>query len=132
MAAASAEDVQTKTETSAVVIMDYAENYVCTSQDEIQKAHWVNQDVTIHPVMAFINASSEAERITNTEALIFISSDLVHDADGVALFVSIAYLYLQRKYGINHVEEFSDCAAVQYRCAKSFANISFANCVCQP
>lgn len=111
---------------SAVVIMDYAENYVCSSQDEIQSAHWVNQAVTIHPMMAFINASDEAGNTTHTEALICITSDLIHDADGVAHFVSTTYPYLQQKYGIQHVEEFSDCCAVQYRCAKSLADISFA------
>ena len=37
--------------------MDYAENYVCTAQDEVQSAHWVNQAVTIHPIQAFVNSS---------------------------------------------------------------------------
>ena len=89
--------------------MDYAENYTCTSQDEIQSAQWVTQAVTIHPMMAFINTSDISETQTNSEAMVFITSDLKHDADGVEHFKSIAYPYLQHKYGIVHIEEFSDC-----------------------
>ena len=58
--------------------------------------------------------------------MIFITNDLTHDADGVAHFLSVAYPYLTKKYGIQHVEEFSDCCATQYRCAKSFADVSLS------
>ena len=78
---------------AAVIIMDYAENYACSSQDEIQSAHWVQQAVTIHPMMAFINNSDKAGTITHNESLVFITDDLKHDADGVAHFVSLAYPY---------------------------------------
>ena len=109
---------------SAVVIMDYADNYVCSYQDEIQSAHWVNPPVTIHPMMAFINSLSTQGTTTHNESLIFITPNLKHNADGVEQFRSIAYPYLQKKYKITHVEEYSDCCAVQYRCGKSFADIS--------
>ena len=99
---------------SAVVIMDYAENYVCSSQDEIQSAHWVNPAVTIHPMMAFINSSSTQGTTTINESLIFITPDLKHDADGVEQFRSIAYPYLQQKYKITHVEEYSEKIFVEY------------------
>ena len=38
---------------SAVIIMDYTENYSCTSQDEVQSAHWSNTQITIHPVVRY-------------------------------------------------------------------------------
>ena len=109
---------------SAIVIMDFAENYSCTAQDEVQSAHWVNQSVTIHPMMAFINSSSEPGKITNKEAIIFISNDLKHDAESVAHFTSISHPHLKSSYGISHIEEFTDCCAQQYRCGKSFSNLS--------
>ena len=109
---------------TAVLIMDFAENYTCTSQDEIQSAHWVNQAVTIHPIQAFINGSDDAGVITNKESLIFISDDLRHDADAVAHFKSITYKHLADKYGIVRIDEFSDCCAQQYRCGKSFVDIA--------
>ena len=109
---------------SAIMIMDYAENYVCSSQDEVQSAHWVNQAVTVHPIQVFINSSDEVGNITNKEALVFISDDLKHDADGVNHFRGIAYEHLSSTYSITHVEEYSDCCAQQYRCAKSFADLS--------
>ncbi len=43
---------------SAVVVMDFAENYACSMQDEVQSYHWCQQQATVHPVMAYINAST--------------------------------------------------------------------------
>ena len=40
---------------SAEVIMDFSENYTCITQDQIQSTHWVNQAVTLHPIMVFLN-----------------------------------------------------------------------------
>ena len=58
---------------SAVVIIDYAENDSRTSQDEVQSAHWSNTQVTIHPVMAFINATDSHGTFSNNEAIILFS-----------------------------------------------------------
>ena len=60
------------------------------------------------------------------EALVFISDDLKHDADAVDHFRHITYTHMSSVYGITQVEEFSDCCAQQYRCGKSFVDISMA------
>ena len=109
---------------SAVIIMDYAKNCSCTSQDEVQSAHWSNTQVTIHHVMAFINATYVMGPFTHKEAVIFISNDMKHNADGVAHFMSLAYPYLNEKHGLLHVEVFSDCCAAQHRSGKSLADLS--------
>ncbi|XP_064619490.1 uncharacterized protein LOC135482935, partial [Lineus longissimus] len=111
---------------SAVVVIDFAENYSCTNQDEVQSGHWGDKpQATIHPVMAFINKGNDHGPFTHKAALIFISDEKKHDADAVATYMSIAYPYLRKEYGVTHVEEFSDCCAAQYRCGKSFADFSF-------
>ena len=35
---------------TAVIINDFAENYLCKYQDEVQSAHWGYNQVTIHPL----------------------------------------------------------------------------------
>ena len=37
-------------EDEAVVQVDFSENYTCKHQDEIQTAHWSQEQVTIFPV----------------------------------------------------------------------------------
>ncbi|CAC5385707.1 unnamed protein product [Mytilus coruscus] len=39
-------------EKTVVLTMDFAENFSCFSQNEIQGAHWAKDSVTIHPVIA--------------------------------------------------------------------------------
>ena len=110
---------------SAVLLIDYAENYNCISQDEVQSAHWSNTSITIHPVMVFVNDTDLPGVFKKKESNIFISDDVKHDADGVAHFMTITYQYLKQKYPhLKHLEQFSDGAASQYKCAKSLCNIA--------
>ena len=37
----------------AVMVLDFAENYTCSMQKEVQSHHWFLNQVTIHPVVAF-------------------------------------------------------------------------------
>ena len=55
-------------------VMNFAENYACVYQEEVQSAHWHHESVTINPITAY-------RRCTNcdvgiTESLIFISDDM--------------------------------------------------------
>jgi hypothetical protein len=108
----------------SIIIMDYAENYQCSSQDEVQSAHWSQIQATIHPMMAFVNASDTVGPFTHKEAMVGISSDLKHDTEAVVKFVSLAHEHLTKKFNVRNVEHFSDCAASQYRSRFSFANTS--------
>ena len=110
---------------SAAVVIDFAMNYTCFLQDEVQSYHWSPPQVTLHPCYAYINASSAASAPTHTEAVIFISSDLRHDAAAVAKFMELCSGHLKKSYGITNLIQFSDCAASQYRCSTSFADLSF-------
>ena len=38
---------------SILMMMDFAENYTCTYQDEVQAAHWAHDQVTIHPAVTY-------------------------------------------------------------------------------
>lgn len=44
---------------SALVIIDFAQNYACSLQDEVQSYHWAQEQVTVHPAVAFINHTDQ-------------------------------------------------------------------------
>ena len=109
---------------SAVIIMDYAENYTASYQDETQGAHWSQNKVTMHPMMTFVNSAEMKGPATNKETIIILSNGMKHDADGVNHFINMAHTHLIEKFHIKHFEHFSDCCAAQYRCSKRFMDLS--------
>ena len=62
----------------AVVVCDFAENFLCKYQDEVQSAHWGYSQVTVHPTL--LTYSCPHCNDTVTDYLIFLSDDLYHDA----------------------------------------------------
>ena len=112
---------------SAVTVVDFAENYTCGIQAEAQSHHWHQQQVTIHPVMSYINSTDEVGPPTQKEAIIFVSDDRKHDAAAVDTFRTIAYKQLKDDHGITLIKEYSDCCSSQYRGRTSFADLSFAS-----
>ncbi|MES9901055.1 MAG: hypothetical protein ABW168_00060 [Sedimenticola sp.] len=109
-----------------VLNLDFAENYACISQMEIQTAHWFHQQVTIHPVVAYYNCHKCDETVQ--ECLYFVSDDLTHDAHAVHRFVSATNAHLRNKRGIDieHQVQFSDGCASQYKSVTPFIDISYS------
>ena len=56
--------------------MDFAEDYRCRSQEEIQSAYWSQTQVTIHPVVAYYKKDG---KLTH-QSYVFISNEPSHDA----------------------------------------------------
>ena len=98
---------------SAVLVADYAENYTCGQQNEAQSYHWNQSQVTIHPIMAYVNDSSSPQEPTHTEAIYCITDDPKHDAAAVHTFLNIAYKFLKEKYSICSIVLWTDCCACQ-------------------
>uniref|UniRef100_A0A0L8GE63 Uncharacterized protein n=1 Tax=Octopus bimaculoides TaxID=37653 RepID=A0A0L8GE63_OCTBM len=83
----------------------------------------------IHLVMGFVNVRSTRGPFTHKQGIVFISNDLKHDADGVAHYLDMLYTYLQQTHpGLEHLEQYSDGCACQYRCARSFHDLSEHAC----
>ena len=38
-----------------IMVLDFAENYTCKTQDEVQAAHWTQEQVTVHPIISYYN-----------------------------------------------------------------------------
>ena len=45
--------------TDMIVQMDFAENFVCRSDNEVQSAYWAQESVTLHPVVAYYRKDDE-------------------------------------------------------------------------
>ena len=107
-------------------VMDYAENYTCNYQDEIQSAHWSQEQATIHPVVSYYRCPKQNCTEIVHESVVFISDDRKHDCHGVQHFVSKATDYFMGK-GIEMKKQihFSDGCAGQYKGKFSFVDASF-------
>ncbi|GFO47291.1 Cc8l18.2-like protein [Plakobranchus ocellatus] len=101
---------------TVVSVMDFAENYRCVLQDEIQSAHWSYSQVTLHPVVHYYLCHDCNKVITDVTAI--ISDDLTHDTQAVLLYSDLAYQHLAQKgYYFRRLMQWTDgCGAPQYKC----------------
>lgn len=103
---------------------DFAENFTCFSQNEIQGAHWMRNAVTIHPTIANYKCPVDGEIVE--EAIDIITDDLVHDAHAFHKFNTIINQHLTEVQQIP-IEELiivTDGCASQYKCKSSFFDAS--------
>lgn len=106
---------------TAIVVMDFSENYSYVIQNEIQSYHWNRGGCTLHPVGIFLR-NKENVLISNH---CFISDDLEHDTS----FVNYVQREITKWLAINHpeidtVHYFTDGCAGQYKNRNSFKNLS--------
>ena len=113
---------------TVVMVLDFAENYGCFHQDEIQSAHWAVNQVTVHPVVVYYSCPDCPVRHVVQEAVVIISEDLKHDGHAVQHFVNETMLHLRNNRGVtvNQVVEFTDGCAGQYKSKLPFSDISFS------
>jgi hypothetical protein len=114
----------------ALMVLDFAENYSCQTQYEIQSAHWCINQVTVHPIVAYYHCKHDDDDMSHIaqEALVIISEDLVHDYHAVHHFMQLAVEYLKDHRGLQlkHTVQFTDGCSAQYKSKGPFADITFA------
>ena len=69
--------------THVAIHMDFAENYMCRSSEEIQSAYFNQTSVTIHPVVIYFRDNNELKH----NSLVLVSDTLHHNASTVATFL---------------------------------------------
>ncbi|ESO85587.1 hypothetical protein LOTGIDRAFT_155075 [Lottia gigantea] len=111
---------------SIVMVMDFAENYLCVMQNEVQSAHWYQMQVTLHPMLCFYRCDTCEKTVR--EAINIISDDMQHDAHAVRCFVETAVCHLINVRGLNpqRLIKFSDGCSSQYKSKTPFVDLSFA------
>ena len=72
-------------EKECVVQVDFAENYGCAYQDEIQTAHWSQNQVTLFTVAVLTKKEEASKNVC--ESYVIISDDKDHDKKSVAAFM---------------------------------------------
>jgi hypothetical protein len=106
---------------TAIVVMDFSENYSYTIQNEIQSYHWNRGSCTIHPVGVYLKKESNV-LISNH---CFISDDLEHDTSFVNYVQREITKWLKENHPeIDKVHYFTDGCAGQYKNRNSFKNLS--------
>ena len=107
--------IQGLQEDEACICMDYAENYQCRFQGEVQSAFFDQNQVTIHPMIAYYKERMENEELLVKHAIIGITDDHQKGALGVKMFEKEAITIIGKREG----EESSDCARVHRWLCKS-------------
>ena len=102
-------------EKEAVVQVDFAENYTCKHQDEIQTAHWNQEQVTIFTVAVWIKSSADGEKVCESHAI--VSDETTHDKKAVAVFMfQVFEKFIKEKHSdIKQVYVFSDGPSSQFK-----------------
>ena len=65
-----------------LMVLDFAENYKTTFQNEVQSAHWCYEQVTIHPFACYYICSEDGKLVS--DSIVVISEDVKHDAEAEA------------------------------------------------
>jgi hypothetical protein len=110
-----------------ILLADFAENYRCDSQDEIQGAHWSYAQASVFPVVAYYRCPTDKCEEVVKESLVFITNDLEHDASAVHHFITKANRHLSSKVTIKHQVQFTDGCAAQFKSKEPFIDLSYAN-----
>ena len=112
-------------EDTVVMVCDFAENFTCFFQDEVQSVHWTRNQVTIHPLVTYYRCRDDGLIIK--ESFIAISDDLKHDCHAVYTFMARVITMLRsRGQNFNKVIQFSDGCTGQYKGKTAFLDLSFA------
>ena len=113
-------------EKTVSITMDYAENYSCFYQNEIQGAHWSKDSVTVHPCICKYRCPTDGELVD--EAVDIVSDNLNHESHAVHVFLNhvIQHLTETRQVAIDHAYIISDGAAAQYKSRYTFMDVSFS------
>ena len=107
-----------------LTIADFAENYRCTHQDEIQAAYYMYQQATVHPMVGYYKCPSCEEAVVE-ESVVFITPDLKHDAYAVRQFTDRLDNHIKKRaVDFRHQVQFSDGCASQYKSKLSFMHVS--------
>ena len=107
-------------EDTALVLLDFAENYSFLVQDAVQGVHWNNTQATLHPFVVYHKKGGKTTPINYC----VISDHMKHDTITVHAFLTKVLHHLKQQLPhLCKVKYFSDGAASQYKNFKNFCNL---------
>ena len=108
--------------TWALAIMDFAKNFLCRYQNEVQSVYWSYNQVTVHPCVVHYRCPTCSQ--TTTEHLVFFSDDLKHDGHLVNSIQEKTMQHLLSTLKLDKVIIFSDGCPVQYKSKLPFYHLA--------
>ena len=103
------------------VQIDFAENYAVKEQDEIQSAHWSNNQITVFTgVVWFLNDGTVERR-----SFALVTDYLGHDKYAVHVFLNVILENIRAETSFHTVHFFSDGAASQFKQKYNFVNLTY-------
>ena len=66
-----------------IIHMDFAENYVCKTVEEVQSAYWTQMGVTLHPVVIYFNNEGSLQH----KSIVLVSDEMGHNSATVLVFI---------------------------------------------
>ncbi|GBN36594.1 hypothetical protein AVEN_185511-1 [Araneus ventricosus] len=106
-------------EGTAIILVNFSENYTCIMQDAIQSVHWKKEQVTIHPFLAYVKDTANDK--LKPILMCVISDHLVH---GTTIFWTFQKVIdqdlIKEVTQIKYIKYFSDGSSAQY---KNFKNL---------
>ncbi|GFR68013.1 hypothetical protein ElyMa_005597800 [Elysia marginata] len=103
--------------------VDFAENYLCKFQHEVQSAHWSYCQVTLHPCVFFYRCPVPDCNKTVNDYLVFIGDDLKHDSSFCKVIYYKCLAFAESK-GIVCLQIFSDRCGSQYKSRLPFYHLT--------
>ena len=98
---------------TAILILDFAENYQYMIQDEVQSCHWPKEYCSLHPVSIYLR-DNQGQLIC--KSICAISDDLKHDTIFVHEVMHIAVEHCKTHHpNITKFEYFSNGCAERYK-----------------
>ncbi|KAK7109352.1 uncharacterized protein [Littorina saxatilis] len=109
-----------------LTLMDFAENYRCEYQNEVQAAHWSYQQATVFPTVTYFRC--DCGQLV-TDSVVVISSDTTHDASAVQAYSSIVIKHLKERRGLSIQKQyqFTDGCACQFKSREPFMDVSLSH-----
>ena len=96
-----------------IVQMDFAENYICRSLDEVQTAYWNQTAVTLHPIVVYFK--SEKNELKH-KSFVVVSDVMSHSAGTVCSFLdAVIPLLKEIDKDLHEIHYWTDSPSSQYR-----------------
>ena len=106
-----------------IFVHDFAQNYLCKHQNEVQGLHWRHKQVTLMPTVAHYKFSRCQQLVTHE--IVHVSDDMKHDAHLVKMFTEKSIQVLKdNKVNICKIIKFTDQAPSQYKNKTAFTYLA--------
>ena len=92
---------------TAVILMDFAENYCFIIQDAVQGHHWNNSQTTLHPFTVYYKDTDDLKSLS----ICVVSDHLEHNTNTVHAFMSRVLAHIKNIIPIQRIVYFTDGAA---------------------